>query len=759
LNTPVLHYFPKHREILRKPHQMSCDSATASALVSMSFSSIILSRSFNTLIHVWTVALLMWAPLQASPRLETEVSWVGNTLPGMPNWVPQDIEGMTVLADGTIFTNVPWEEGGGNVTAIKDGKVLGNAGHTHGWGNQGGRAVAANEKYLFIGCQMENEGGGLVDAETWPPKGQTWFGISRRPRADIRAAAPFPGGKGGKGDTLKQSFLVVEEKPDHVGLHFRSMAADASQVFVLEGNGRKVWRVEAETMKLSLWTTFEYAPLDALAMASDGTLCGFIGSPGNQERMGVQIFEAAETFGQALGYYRFPKGTQFGEKTAFATDAAGNFLTASPREQIIRRWQREGKDQLRELASVAGIKPFNQLSAIGTDAAGNIYAAHHGSTGGGSTLLECYTPDQKLRWKLHGLTFVDMADFDPADETRLFTKEERFQIDHKKPPGKDWTYEDYTVDAKYDEDPRRHIWSAGAWARRIAGHPFLFVNDMNSERLQVYRFTTRDGSGSAIPCGLFSGKHLTEKKYPNWPPNQPAQGEWCWCDRNGDGKFTAGEYLQRTQNEPSAQGWWVDTKGDVWRASEKAGIRCVAFAGLISDGVPEWHWEKPQTFPHPTEFQEVKRLRYDAASDVMYLGGTTKEHKNQHWKPMGPVIARYDNWRKDPKLRWSITLPYAQGSQGHESCEPMGFDVAGDYLFVPYTGASKSTGFKTGHVEVFKTSDGSAVGWMEPSAEIGEIGLQDIRECLTARKLADGRYAILLEDDFKAKLVLYRWRP
>ena len=435
------------------------------------------------MLHICCLSLLPIVSLQASPRLETEASWVGNTLPGVPNWVPQDIEGMTVLPDGTIYTNVPWEEGGGNVTAIKDGKVLGKAGHTHGWGNQGGRAVAANEKYLFIGCQVGNEGGGLKDPDTWPPKGQTWFGISRRTRTDIRAAAPFPGGKGGKGDTLKQSFLVVQEKPDHVGDHFRSMAADARQVFVLEGNGDKVWRVDAETMQFTVWHAFGEDPLDALAMASDGKLCGFIGSPGNQERMGVQMFAATETFGQALGYYRFPKGTDFGEKTAFAIDAAGNFLTASPRERVIRRWKREGADQLREIGSISGIKPFNQLSAIGSDAAGNIYAAHHGSTGGGSTLLECYGTDQKLRWQLHGLTFVDMGDFDPADETRLFTKEERFSISHSKAPGQDWIYEDYTVDAKYEEDPRRHIWSAGAWARRMAGSPFLFVNDMNAERL------------------------------------------------------------------------------------------------------------------------------------------------------------------------------------------------------------------------------------------------------------------------------------
>ena len=32
---------------------------------------------------------------------------------------------------------------------------------THGWGNQGGAAVAANSRYLYLGAAMENEGGAV----------------------------------------------------------------------------------------------------------------------------------------------------------------------------------------------------------------------------------------------------------------------------------------------------------------------------------------------------------------------------------------------------------------------------------------------------------------------------------------------------------------------------------------------------------------------------------------------------------------------
>ncbi len=144
----------------------------------------------------------------------------------------------------------------------------------------------------------------------------------------------------------------------------------------------------------------------------------------------------------------------------------------------------------------------------------------------------------------------------------------------------------------------------------------------------------------------------------------------------------------------------------------------------------------------------------------MIIGGTTDEHKNQHWKPMGPVIARYDDWGKPlQRLRWLIVAPYEKGSKGHSSCEPMGFDVAGDFIFVPYTGASKAMKFSTGHIEVFSIDDGKTIGFMEPDAEIGEIGLQDIRECLRAIKRKNGEYVIFLEDDYKSKILVYCWRP
>jgi hypothetical protein len=148
-----------------------------------------------------------------SPRLESETSWIGNSYPGGEKWVQQDIHAIAVTPDGTVFTNVEWEEGGGQVGEYKDGELIRYARHTHGWGQLGGEAIAVNSKYVFIGMMMHNENGGLKDPTTWPEKGLRWFGVSRRLRQDISNPAPFPKGKGGKGDTLKQSFLVVADVP------------------------------------------------------------------------------------------------------------------------------------------------------------------------------------------------------------------------------------------------------------------------------------------------------------------------------------------------------------------------------------------------------------------------------------------------------------------------------------------------------------------------------------------------------------------
>lgn len=52
-------------------------------------------------------------PTGKSPALDATGSWLGNTYPGAQRWVPQDIDALCVAPNGTLFSDVPWEEGGG----------------------------------------------------------------------------------------------------------------------------------------------------------------------------------------------------------------------------------------------------------------------------------------------------------------------------------------------------------------------------------------------------------------------------------------------------------------------------------------------------------------------------------------------------------------------------------------------------------------------------------------------------------------------
>jgi hypothetical protein len=177
--------------------------------------------------------LVLWSALAASGSVGASTnqlvyitSWIGNSCGGGESWVQQDIKGMLVTPDGTVYANVDWDEAGREVGVYRDGRPIAMAGHSHGWGYHGGTAIAVNSNYVYFAQAVENEGGGLKDTNSWPPKGSDWFGLSRRQRSDITRGAPFPGGKGGSGDTLKGCFLLLNEVPNRTNAAIRGLWAD-----------------------------------------------------------------------------------------------------------------------------------------------------------------------------------------------------------------------------------------------------------------------------------------------------------------------------------------------------------------------------------------------------------------------------------------------------------------------------------------------------------------------------------------------------
>ena len=90
-------------------------------------------------------ALLATLHAFAEPALNVQTSWIGNTFGfGDGAWTQINITALAVSPDGKVYTNAPWDESGAEASVYQNGKMLGFAGGTHGWGNSGGNAIAIN---------------------------------------------------------------------------------------------------------------------------------------------------------------------------------------------------------------------------------------------------------------------------------------------------------------------------------------------------------------------------------------------------------------------------------------------------------------------------------------------------------------------------------------------------------------------------------------------------------------------------------------
>ena len=717
---------------------------------------------------LWWLLIILPAwlliPRSASEQpLSYTTSWLGNSFggadaPGQPRkHIPLAVDGLFVLPDGTSFSNSGWDEDGGEVGIFKNGDIIGNAAHTHGWGYTGGTEVAANSHYFYFSQTVNSEDGGLVAADTWPVKGVNWYGISRRTHDG--SAAPFPGGFGGHGDTLKGAFLRVGETLADAKMAITGLAADSRHLYLSNAAVGEVAVYNPDTMaRLSGW------PLPRpgrIALAADGTL--WIIQQGDAAHATQILHRTGD--GKPLG----ESITDIAHPSALCIDNTGRLLVADdgPAQQI-RIYDVHGPHpRLVGTRGVtggifAGTGPqigrdgpgrFNHLTGVGSDAAGNLYVASNGSVDGGGTVLESYAPTGKRNWRLLGLEFIDTVDADPvSDGQDIYTKEEHFTLDYAKTlPGSEWNYTGYTVDRfRFPDDPRLHSTPTSAFTRRIQGQLFLFTTDMVADKLTISRFDVTTHGEIAIPAGCFAKRH--EKG--DWPPNQPERGEWIWRDTNGDGAMQAGEYLSRLSDTPDSWGWCVDSRGDVWQATAQEGLRHFPCGGLDEHGCPRYSYATMQSIPMPPDFTELCRIEYRPETDTMFLAGYTHDHTHLggEWGAVGTEVLRYDGWSagsRQPALR--IMLP----SDGKKDAQLFikAMSIAGDYLFA---GEIRSPE----RIFVYNIHTGAFLGTMQPGAAVGKgTGWIDTPYGVRAIQRSNGEYEIFVEDDLDAKVILYRWKP
>ncbi|BAZ27762.1 NHL repeat-containing protein [Cylindrospermum sp. NIES-4074] len=671
-----------------------------------------------------------------------KTSWIGNSVGSGKLRVQNNIEAMYVASNGTVYTNSHWDEAGAEAGIYKDGKVIAVLDDTHGWSRGGGKAVIANNKYIYIAMIQ----GGIGNAkEDYPPKGTTWYCVRRY---DLSGKpAPFSGGRG-----WDKSMLITSKTSEVTGLAIA---------------GNKLYVSDSAANKIHVYNSDAMQEVDSFAVANPGAIT--VDKEGN-----LWIIHSKNGSNPAkVGHYsqtgkKLPQQiTDVIEPTAIAIDNQGRLLIAEngPRQQVLIYNIKNQPVQVGTFGSKGGIYggvpgevqnlKLYGLTGVGTDGAGNFYINSNGFNKSGTDLRK-FSPSGKQQWQLLGLIFVDNADADPqTDGVDLFTKQEHYLMNYSQPAGKQWIYKNYTLNHfKYPQDPRLHTSPDATFVRRIQGQRFLYITDMYGGFLQIYRFQPGSEGKIAIPAGMFVGSNGTDKKSisGSWPPYQPAKGEWIWRDRNGNGAFDQNEY-DSSQDYPYMGGWWVDSQGDVWktmRSPDGVGIRHYPLQGLDGKGNPIYTYSSMQKQKTPSLFTDLRRIEYFPKTDTMYLSGFTVDHPafGDDTGVAGSEIVRFDNWSKgNRKVRSRIDIPY--DTTGKREVSTAAMSVAGDYVFAATV--------KTAEVYVYNAATGEPVHKLKPGPEVGgETGWVDIPYGIRAFRRSNGEYLVFVEDNWKGKVLMYR---
>jgi hypothetical protein len=175
--------------------------------------------------------------------------------------------------------------------------------------------------------------------------------------------------------------------------------------------------------------------------------------------------------------------------------------------------------------------------------------------------------------------------------------------------------------------------------------------------------------------------------------------------------------------------------------------------GLDPYGSPIYQYTGAKWFAMPPQFIRLGRIVYVAQTDTMYVTGFTTANpwNSTLWKEAGPLLARYDNWSSgNPSLTYTIALPW--NLQSDPQVTTVGVAVAGNYIFVAELFTQK--------IDVYDARTGQAVGYMTPGASVGNTsGWVDVYLGISAVERDNGEYDVLVEDDARAKILMYRWTP
>lgn len=405
--------------------------------------------------------------------------------------------------------------------------------------------------------------------------------------------------------------------------------------------------------------------------------------------------------------------------------------------------------------ALAGLVPgtieplkFWGIRGIGTDSVGNLWVANCGfpSQVGGGTDLRHFDSLLQMDCQMLDLNFVVSMDADPKDPTQIYSSGEHLEIDYNVPAGDlqaHWKYKAQTLDPfKYPDDPRLVNSLESTFIRYIEGEKYMFLTNMYSEFLMVYRF---DGE-IAVPCAFFTVAWDGQWEKYNWQIDQRPKysgnenTRWFWRDNNGDGQVQEEEFTLYDLGYPYLKGLDIDENGNVYIGGR---ILCYfPMNGIDANGVPNYSVDnmRKSEAPYTIFGGDMTRIKYVDETDVMYFGTGSGF-------PQFTEIVQYKNWSKGERNARILSIG--------QHATTFTADEKYIYLSVGFGGKYTTT---SGEVDIWDAETFEPVGYILPGSEVyGESGMIDLGYGIQVSKLASGERIIIIEEDAKGKNIIYKW--
>ncbi len=761
-----------------------------------------LPRRLALVVPTATLIICLAWPVHPEPNYERNdlgdqylCDWLGNTFPAQEDinrqppaykrkrFVSRNIESIFVdLRDGTVFGQGFYEERSGNYNIYRNGDVIGRTYDKQFYLVNQGTGIAADSMYVYR-CIGQGNPDGRSEINTngnprYPPSvGDRWYGVRRYHRSN-GSPAGFPSGYGKEANMLVVntnkgalsglaifgSELFIASPPDNriYVCNLRDMSLSRSWDFVAGGSPRKMacddegylWVHDSTNQAIHRYATDGEKQSQIITANSGVFFNGLAVDPGEQgDASDDRLLVVDGGNDQNIKIYHHLTTEPVLEKTF---GIPGGIYAGIP-------------------GRVAPLK-FHNPKDVGIDDTGNYIVAcaassqqktgpYDGVTSGAS--LEAYHPDGTRVWKLLGLEFVDVADWDPANPSHVYTAESHYIVDYNKPAGQGWRYAGTLNNRKTYPGKTYVCRSAPIVMRRLGNNLFMFGR--KGRGVMVWRFDEATAGECMIPYA-----HICPWSGEDHPHVEPGNA-FAWVDADKDGHYDSDEFTSVASFQKNFQGT------DTWRVMDDGAIMFMgkwqrAFATVPAGdfnehGFPTWDILGTVKEDHFSPFTEIWVMEYDEQLDAMFVSGCTESLPNpQGWNLGGGTrLARFDNWRAGNRTpttgwgenrngTWGIELP-RDPEADREFTKTM--TLCGDYIFTCLGSKSKtSDSLRRPIVFIYTKDTGELVGTMQPGGNIGDRAMMDIKGGgLNARRRRNGEYIIFQEDDAYGKIIMYRWCP